>query len=114
MCGKKHRATGKPRGRPPKIPFEIDDLFLQALERRMDANTKLVRPAWKELARELGVSRSTISRIAFRLRSSGVIESIAVPTKDNTSILPILDYFPKSLPMCRALSTTLLTRACRL
>lgn len=90
MSGKKHRATGNPRGRPPKIPFEIDDLFLQALERRMDANTKLVRPAWKELARELSVSRSTISRIALRLRSSGVIESIAVPTKDNARVKYIL------------------------
>ena len=90
MSGKKHRATGKPRGRPPKIPFEIDDLFLQALERRMDANTKLVRPAWKELARELGVSRSTISRIAFRLRSSGVIESVVVPVRANSRVNCVL------------------------
>ena len=29
---KKHRATGNPRGRPSKLPFDIEDRVLQALE----------------------------------------------------------------------------------
>ena len=87
---KKHRATGNPRGRPPKLPFEIDEFFLQALERRMDANSKLVRPDWMGLAHELHVSRSTISRIAARLRSSGVIESVVVPVRANSRINCVL------------------------
>ena len=93
---KKHRATGNPRGRPPSLPFDIDDQVLKALERRMDANTYTVRPNWKDLAREFHVSRSTISRVMVRLRSSGFIESIYVAVNAKKTLFHTLYRLPKS------------------
>lgn len=75
--GKAHRATGKPRGRPPRIPFEFSQQILDALRKRIDPKTGLVR-LWRRLARELGVSRSTIARRMVELRASGEIESVFV------------------------------------
>ena len=93
---KKHRATGNPRGRPPSVPFDIDDQVLKALERRMDADTHTVRPNWKGLARELHVSRSTISRVMVRLKSSGFIESIYVPANAKKTFFYTLYRLPSS------------------
>ena len=90
MVKKPHRATGAPRGRPPTLPFDIDDQMLTALERRMDPATRIVRPDWKGLARELHVSRSTISRVAASLKRSGFFESIAVPVRPGSKISYIL------------------------
>ena len=73
---KQHCATGNPRGRPPRIPFDMDQKILDALRRRVNSSTGLVRPDWKGLARELHVSRSTIARQMVFLRSSGVVESV--------------------------------------
>ncbi len=84
-----HRATGRPRGRPPKLAWNIDNQVLNSLERRIDPATSMVRPNWKGMARELHVSRSTISRIVKRLRSSGVIESITVPVRPGSKILHV-------------------------
>ena len=58
----KHRATGNPRGRPPRIPFDFGQRIMENLRGRVDPKTGLVRPFWKQMARELGVSRSTIAR----------------------------------------------------
>ena len=79
MVKKPHRATGAPRGRPPSLPFDLGEQILTALERRMDPATRTVRPDWKGLARELHVSRSTISREVASLKRSGFIESITIP-----------------------------------
>ena len=76
--GKAHRATGNPRGRPPKIPFDLGLRILENLRRRVDPKTGLVRPLWKQMARELGVSRSTISRQMPELYASGAYERIHV------------------------------------
>jgi len=78
--GRAHRATGNPRGRPPKIPLNIRALILQSLERRVDPATGLVKPDWKGMARELGVSRSTIARKMVGLRQCGAVESVSIPT----------------------------------
>lgn len=75
----KHRATGNPRGRPPKIPYDLDLLILDSLKRRTDPKTGLVAPNWRGMARELGVSRSTIARQMAFVHSSGAIERVAVP-----------------------------------
>ena len=87
---KKHRATGNPRGRPSKLPVDIEDRILKALERRIDATTGLARPDWKGLARELHVSRSTISRVMPNLRAKGLIESVVVTSPRNARIKHIL------------------------
>ena len=50
----KHRATGNPRGRPPKIPFDFGQRIMENLRGRIDPKTGLVRPLWKQMARELG------------------------------------------------------------
>lgn len=76
--GRAHRATGNPRGRPPSVPFDIGKRILKSLERRLDPETGLVRPDWKGLARELGVSRSTIARRMVELRQSGAVESVYI------------------------------------
>lgn len=90
MVKKPHRATGAPRGRPPSLPFDLGEQILAALERRMDPATRTVRPDWKGLARELHVSRSTISREVPSLKRSGFIESIAVPVRPGSKISYIL------------------------
>lgn len=75
---RKHRATGNPRGRPPRIPFDFGLRILENLRRRVDPKTGLVRPLWKQMARELGVSRSTIARRMTELYASGAYERVCV------------------------------------
>ena len=75
--GKPHRATGNPRGRPPKIPFDFGLRIMENLRQRVDPKTGLVRPRWKQMARELGVSRSTIARQMAELYASGAYERIS-------------------------------------
>lgn len=82
----KHRATGNPRGRPPSVPFDLGDRIYDILKNRMDPVTHLVHPQWQSLARELHVSRSTISRVMPELKSAGLIESIIVPLSKNGRI----------------------------
>ena len=72
------------------MPFDLGDQILEALERRMDPATRTVRPNWKGLARELHVSRSTISREVASLKRSGFFESIAVPVRPGSKISYVL------------------------
>jgi len=51
--------------------------------------TRMVRPDWNGMARELKVNRSTISRVIARLRNSGFIESIGTPTRPGSKIMHI-------------------------
>ena len=60
-----------------------------SLKRRLDTATQLVWPDWKGMARELKVSRSTISRVVARLRNSGFIESIGIPVRPGSKIVHI-------------------------
>ena len=85
--GKAHRATGNPRGRPPRIPFEFSQQILEALRKRIDPKTGLVRPLWRKLARELGVSRSTIARRMVELHASGEVESVSVHDSPKVTIV---------------------------
>ena len=71
---KKHRATGRPRGRPPTLPFDLAEQILRDLESRMDKTTQLVVPDLGNLARRLNVSRSSIKREITSLRNCGYIE----------------------------------------
>lgn len=86
----KHRATGRPRGRPPSVPFDLGTRIYDALKRKMDPDTRMVRPQWKELARELGVSRSTISREMPHLKAAGLIESVVMTSEKNSRFKYIL------------------------
>lgn len=86
----KHRATGRPRGRPPSVPFDLGTRIYDALKRKMDPDTRMVRPQWKELARELGVSRSTISREMPHLKAAGLIESVVMTSEKNARFKYIL------------------------
>ena len=76
--GRAHRATGNPKGRPPKIPFDFGQRIMENLRRRVDPKTGLVRPFTAHMARELGVSRSTVSRELRSLRQSGAFETVDV------------------------------------
>ena len=76
--GKPHRATGNPRGRPPKIPFDFGQRIMENFRRRVDPKTGLVRPLTARMARELGVSRSTVSRQLRGLRQCGAFETVDV------------------------------------
>ena len=76
--GGAHRATGRPRGRPPKLPFDFGQRIMENLRRRVDPKTGLVRPLTAHMARELGVSRSTVSRELRSLRQSGAYEIVDV------------------------------------
>ena len=76
--GGAHRATGNPRGRPPKIPFDFGQRIMENLQRRVDPKTGLVRPLTAHMARELGVCRSTVSRELRGLRQCGAFEVVDV------------------------------------
>ena len=76
--GRAHRATGNPRGRPPKIPFDFGQRIMENLRQRVDPKTGLVRPLTAHMARQLGVSRSTVSRELRSLRQSGAFETVDV------------------------------------
>lgn len=82
-----HRATGNPRGRPSRLPFDFEAQILNALRRRLDPVTGLVKPDWKGLARELGVSRSTIARQMVGLRDCGAIESVFVKVSPVVTVI---------------------------
>jgi DNA-binding transcriptional ArsR family regulator len=86
----KHRATGRPRGRPPSVPFDLGTKIYNALKRKMNPDTRMVRPQWKKLALELGVSRSTISREMPSLKSAGLIESVVMTSKTSEKFKYIL------------------------
>ena len=87
MEKRKHCKTNNPKGRPPRIPFDLGERIVKSLERRVNAETGLVKPDWKGLARELGVSRSTIARQMVGLRSCGAVESVVVPVSPKTSTI---------------------------
>lgn len=82
-----HRATGNPRGRPSRLPFDFDMQIMNALRRRLDPKTGLVKPDWKWLARELGVSRSTIARQMVDLRNCGEVESVSVKVNPKVTVI---------------------------
>ena len=84
--GKAHRATGNPRGRPPKISFDFGQRILENLRQRVDPETGLVRPRWKQMARELCVSRSTIARQMAELYANGAYERIYVKVSPKVTI----------------------------
>lgn len=83
--GRNHKATGNPKGRPPKIPADFGAQILNALRRRVDPSTGLVKPLWRQLAQELGVSRSTISRQMVLLYASGAYERVFVKVSPKVS-----------------------------
>ena len=86
---RKHRATGRPRGRPTRLPPDIGEQILKALEQRVNTETGLVKPYWNDLAREFGIGRSTVARQIEKLRQSGAIESVAVRTRPDARIAAI-------------------------
>ena len=73
---RRHRATGNPRGRPRQIPVDIGDRILKALACRVDPATGLVRPFWKKLAQEVGVSRATLARQLAELKARGAFDVV--------------------------------------
>ena len=101
LCGKiramkSHKATGRPRGRPASIPWDLSEKIMCDLESRLDKATNTVRPDWKGMARRLHVSRSTISREVASLRNSGFIESIYVPIRKGSRTLTTLYRIKRS------------------
>ena len=82
--GKAHRATGNPRGRPSKLPFDFWKRIMENLRKRVDPKSGLVRPLTTRMARELGVSRSTVSRELRSLREYGSIELVYIRESPKT------------------------------
>ena len=63
--------------RPPRVPYEIVyQKVLASLCERMDPETHLVRPIWKQMMREIGTSRQAISVAVNNLKAEGKIESV--------------------------------------
>ena len=72
-----------------KARVSLDDFnqqIMDALKRRIDPKTGLARPDWKGLARELHVSRSTISRRMPDLRDCGLVESVLIPVSPKVKV----------------------------
>ena len=87
---KKHRATGRPRGRPPTLPFDLAEQILRDLESRMDKTTQLVVPDLGNLAKRLNVSRSSIKREITHLRNCGYIELQYIKKRPTDRVYAIL------------------------
>ena len=87
---KSHRATGRPRGRPPSLPFDLDEQVLRDLESRMDKATLLVTPSLSQMARRLKVSLSSIKRVVVSLRNSGYIELCYTKKRPTVKVYTIL------------------------
>lgn len=49
---------------------------MDALERRVDPKTQYARPDWMGIARELGISRTSVSRVMARLKRIGLITAV--------------------------------------
>ena len=63
--------------RPAKVPFEIVYQKVWAsLCERMDTETHLVRPAWKDLMRKIGVCRQRIADVINELKANGKIVAV--------------------------------------
>jgi len=90
-----HRATGAPRGRPPSLPFDLGERILTNLENRMDPETCLVLPLLAKIAREIGVSLSSIKREVASLRRSGFIESVCLKGRSGRGVATIYYRLPK-------------------
>lgn len=71
-----HRKTGNPRGRPPILPCDLDFQILAFYRKRVDPQTGLVKTSWRELAKELGVGRTTIAKNISMLKDLGYIKSV--------------------------------------
>ena len=93
----KHRATGRPRGRPPKLSADLPEQVMCDLESRMDKTTLLVAPQLGALAKKLNISRSSLKRIVVSLRNSGFIELCHVKKRPNDKLFTILYKLPRSL-----------------
>ena len=59
---------------------------MENLRGRVDPKTGLVRPRWKKMALELGVSRSTIARQMAELYANGAHERIYVKVSPRVSV----------------------------
>ena len=66
--------------------MDIEDRILRALASRVDPVTGLVRPFWKKLVQEVGVSRSTLARQLVALRTRGAFDVVFVRTSPDQGI----------------------------
>ena len=95
---KSHRATGRPRGRPPSLPFDLGEQILCDLESRMDKTTQLVVPDLGNLAKRLNVSRSSIKREITSLRNCGYIELQYIKKRPTDKVFTILYKLKRFAP----------------
>ena len=66
--------------------WRLHKRILENLRGRVDPKTGLVRPRWTQMARELGVSRSTIARRMVGLYASGAYERIYVKVSPKVKV----------------------------
>ena len=95
---KSHRSTGRPRGRPPSLPFDLDEQVLCDLESRMDKATLLVTPSLSQMARRLKVSLASIKRVVASLRNSGFIELCYIKEQPTDKLYTVLYKLPQYNP----------------
>ena len=101
----KNRATGRPRGRPPSLPYDLAEQILCDLESRMDRNTMLVRPEIASMARKLNVSRSSVKREIASIRKSGFLELLRIYKRPTDKVCTIMyrilrPILPSTNPHC--------------
>ena len=60
--------------------------IMENLRQRVDPKTGLVRPRWKQMAWDLGVSRSTIARQMAELYACGAYERIYVKVNPRVTV----------------------------
>ena len=92
---KNHRATGRPRGRPTSLPFDLDELVLCDLESRMDKTTLLVTPSLSQMAKRLNVSLASVKRVVASLRNSGFIELCYTKKRPDAGVCTIHYKLPR-------------------
>ena len=84
-----YKPTGRPVGRPPKMPSNADELIMENMRSRMNAETRLVLPEITTLAHEFNVSRSSIKRVVKKLRDNGYLEIECIYVKPESKRMTI-------------------------
>lgn len=97
-----HRRTGNPRGRPPILPCDLYYQILTFYRKRVDPQTGLVKTSWRELAKELGVGRTTIAKNISMLKDLGYIKSVNASAMGIVKANKFDCYYRLTLPNSRS------------
>ncbi|MBR0196507.1 MAG: hypothetical protein IJQ34_00015 [Kiritimatiellae bacterium] len=88
-----HRWTGRPKGRPKRLPDNFDEIIFDALKKRMDKSNNTVIPYWRGLIEEFHIGRNTLAKAIRSLKEKGylkiVLDQSIAGTSNNGTVYAI-------------------------